>query len=43
MAETLSISPLCISPLCISMDERDNVAILASDGGLPGALCFVQG
>jgi galactarate dehydratase len=30
-------------PLCIRMDARDNVAIVANDGGLPGGTTFPDG
>src|ERR671928_1673603 len=30
-------------PLCIKMDERDNVAIVANDGGLPAGTVFADG
>jgi galactarate dehydratase len=38
MAETASIAPLCIV-----MHERDNVAIVANDGGLPAGTRFPSG
>jgi galactarate dehydratase len=30
-------------PLCIAMHERDNVAIVANDGGLPAGTVFPSG
>ncbi|MGF6529074.1 galactarate dehydratase [Variovorax sp. PvP013] len=39
MSETL----LTQAPLCISMHERDNVAIVANDGGLPAGTVFPSG
>ncbi|MBS0454909.1 MAG: galactarate dehydratase, partial [Proteobacteria bacterium] len=31
------------APLYITMDERDNVAIVANDGGLPAGTVFPSG
>src|SRR5690349_13548055 len=31
------------APLYITMDERDNVAIVANDGGLPAGTTFASG
>src|SRR5689334_24231800 len=31
------------APLCIAMDERDNVAIVANEGGLPAGTVFPSG
>ncbi|HSU22992.1 MAG TPA: SAF domain-containing protein, partial [Variovorax sp.] len=39
MSETLPNQ----APLCIRMDERDNVAIVANDGGLPAGTVFASG
>ncbi|RZI96593.1 MAG: galactarate dehydratase [Variovorax sp.] len=35
--------PSTTTPLCITMDERDNVAIVANDGGLPAGTVFPSG
>ena len=32
-----------LAPLCIRMDARDNVAIVANDGGLPAGTVFADG
>ena len=39
MAEATTAS----APLYITMDERDNVAIVANDGGLPAGATFPSG
>src|SRR6476661_8977731 len=36
-------TPPISSPLYITMHERDNVAIVANDGGLPGGTVFASG
>ncbi|TBR76006.1 MAG: galactarate dehydratase, partial [Burkholderiaceae bacterium] len=36
-------APLSSPPLYITMHERDNVAIVANDGGLPAGTVFASG
>ena len=39
----MTIPAMVNSPRYITMDERDNVAIVANDGGLPAGTVFPSG